>query len=372
MRRIILKYIYENKNWPKFEWDISVILKTLSIVRNKQGILKGKMDSLGLNLQNEALLENLSVDIIKSSEIEGETLDPIQVRSSLARQLGIDYTGAAVPDRNVDGIVEMMLDATRNYIKPFSKDRLCSWHSSLFPAGRSGMHKITVGDWRKDEKGHMQVVSGPVGREKVHYQAPTANLLEDEMEKFIVWINGSKETDDVIKSGIAHLWFVTLHPFDDGNGRIARAISDLLLTRSDDTPNRYYSMSAQINRMRKNYYDILEKTQKGGLNITEWLDWFIKCLNNALDSTEVTLNRVLFKYDFWKKKSDTVFNLRQKKMINIILDGFEGRLTTKKWSKITKCSDDTALRDINDLILKKVLIKDLPGGRSTSYSLERK
>lgn len=365
-----MKFIYENTNWPEFEWDSSRILNLLSSVRNKQGILKGKTASIGLDLQNEALIENLSNDIIKSSEIEGEILDPEQVRSSLARHLGIDYSGTAIPDRNVEGIVEMMLDATRNYSDPLTSERLFGWHSALFPTGRSGMFRITVGDWRKDEKGPMQVVSGPIGREKIHYQAPPAEMLEKEMKRFFAWINGNKTSDEVIRSGIAHLWFVTLHPFDDGNGRIARAVTDMLLTRSDRTPNRYYSMSAQISRLRKSYYDILERTQKGGLDITDWLEWFLQCLDKALDSTDRSMNSVLFKYNFWKDNSALIINQRQKKMLNMILDGIKGKLTTKKWAKITKCSDDTALRDINDLIAKGILIKDSPGGRSTSYSLQ--
>lgn len=362
-------YIYENIKWPEFEWDSSRILELLGTVRNKQGILKGKMSSIGRDLQNEALLENFSEDIVKSSEIEGEKLDPEQVRSSLAKHLGIDYSGTAIPDRNIEGVVEMMLDATRNFSEPLTKERLFGWHSALFPTGRSGMIRITTGAWRKDEKGPMQVVSGPVGREKIHFQAPPAEKLHEEMKLFLKWVNSKEKTDEVIRSGIAHLWFVTLHPFDDGNGRIARAVTDMILTRSDRTPDRYYSMSAQISRQRKGYYDILERTQKGGPDITGWLEWFLLCLNKALDATEQTLSTVLFKYNFWKDNNRLMINQRQKKMLNIILNGMKGKLTTKKWAKITKCSDDTALRDINYLIERGILIKDPAGGRSTSYSL---
>jgi Fic family protein len=362
-------YIHQLRDWPHFTWNNAELLVTLGTVRNLQGRLIGKMGSLGFDLRKEAMLETMTLDIVKSTEIEGEILHPDQVRSSIARRLGMDISGLIASDRNVDGIVDLMLDATQKYMETLSSDRLFGWHSALFPTGRSGINKITVGDWRKDSTGPMQVVSGAMGKEKVHFQAPDASNLEKEMDDFITWFNTEEQVDPVIKAGVAHVWFVTLHPFDDGNGRIARALTDMLLARSDGTSQRFYSMSAQIRKERKDYYNILERTQKGSLDITDWLKWFLNCLLNALASTDKILAKVLHKAQFWNTYGFLTLNERQKLLINRLLDEFTGKLTTSKWSKIAKCSPDTALRDIQDLINKGILRKESAGGRSTHYKL---
>jgi len=364
----IMKFIHQNDNWPTFTWNTSHFIDLLSEVRHLQGRLVGKMEALGFELRNEALLDTLTLDVLKSTEIEGEFLRVDQVRSSIARRLGIEIAGAVESDRNVDGIVEMMIDATQNCFDRLSAERLFDWHAALFPTGRSGMYKITVADWRKDTKGPMQVISGAIGKEKVHFQAPDSELLEDEMTRFIAWFNSSGE-DLVLKAAIAHLWFVTIHPFEDGNGRIARALTDMLLARSDNSRQRFYSMSAQIRMERKGYYETLEKTQKGQLDITNWLIWFLNCLINSLKASETVLKGVLFKANFWHKHRDESLNDRQRKLLNKIMDGFEGKLTSSKWAKIAKCSKDSAIRDINDLIDKHILSKESAGGRSTSYVL---
>jgi Fic family protein len=361
-------FIHQNKKWPNFTWDSNAFLNLLSEARNLQGRLLGKMETLGFDLRNEASLDTLTLDVIKSSEIEGEYLNMDQVRSSIAQKLGIEIAGAVDFDRNVDGIVEMLLDATQNCVKPLTSNRLFDWHAALFPTGRSGMFKITVANWRKDTTGPMQVVSGAMGKEKVHFQAPDSDLLENEMNQFLVWFN-NHEMDLVVKAAIAHLWFVTVHPFEDGNGRIARAISDMLLAQSDKSTQRFYSMSAQIRIERNQYYDILEKTQKGDLDITDWIVWFLNCLINALKSMDLVLKRFLFKADFWKKNMGIEMNKRQIKLLNKLLDGFDGNLTSSKWAKIAKCSKDSAVRDINDLIHKGILQKEPSGGRSTNYEL---
>ena len=358
------KYIYQHKNWTDFVWDYNKIVITLGEVHNLHGKLYGVMNALGFSSKLEAILETLTLDIMKSSEIEGEKLNRKQVRSSIARRLGLETGGLIPVDRNVEGVVEMLLDATQNYTHDLSEDRLLGWHSSLFPSGRSGMYKIDVGKYRT---GEMQVISGAMGMEKVHYEAVDAKNVKAEMDKFIKWVNGKSPIDLVIKSAIAHLWFVTIHPFDDGNGRIARAISDMLLARSDGSSQRFYSMSNQILKERKKYYAALEKTQQGDSDITFWLIWFLNCLKNALINTETTLNSVLNKAEFWKKISTITINDRQKLMINKMLDGFYGKLTSSKWAKITKTSSDTALRDIKDLIEKGILKQDEAGGRSTNY-----
>ncbi len=363
------QFIYHNKEWPNFYWDSDSLVFTLGKVRNLQGRLNGKMESLGFKLKGEATLKTLTLNVLKSSEIEGEILISEVVRSSIARHLRMDIQGLIPSDRNTDGVVEMMLDATQNYREPIDPDRLFGWHASLFPGGRSGMYKIKVGDWREDITGPVQVVSGAMGKEKVHFQAPDLSTIPGEMEAFINWINRDQPLDPVIKAGIAHLWFITIHPFDDGNGRIARALSDMLLARADGSVQRYYSMSAQIRLERKDYYTILENTQKGNLDITSWLTWFLNCLQNAVESAEEILSNVIFKDTFWRKNISTSLNDRQKKMLNIILDGFEGKLNSSKWAKINKTSTDTALRDIQDLIEKNILEKEESGGRSTSYRL---
>jgi Fic family protein len=360
-------YIYQKPDWPAFRWDDSLLSQRLGEVRHLQGKLLGKMESLGFELQNEALLDTLTLDVLKSTEIEGEFLNPEQVRSSLARRLGMELAGAVPSDRNVDGMVDMMLDATQKCFEPLTTERLFGWHSALFPTGRSGMYKILVGNWREDTTGPMQVVSGALGREVVHFQAPDSTKLPAEMQRFLTWFNTEAKTDEVIKSAVAHLWFVTVHPFDDGNGRITRALTDMLLARSDNSTQRFYSMSAQIRLERKSYYDMLEKTQRGDLDITDWLLWFLDCLLKSLKSTETILVKVLQKANFWQKHATTSLNERQRTMLNKLFDGFEGKLNTSKWAKITKTSTDTALRDIQDLVSKGILAKEEAGGRSTNY-----
>ncbi|WP_263351054.1 Fic family protein [Acidicapsa acidisoli] len=364
-------YIHQLKNWPRFSWDHARVSARLVDVRHRQGRLIGRMETLGFPLRAEAVLQTLTEDVIKSSEIEGEALDRDQVRSSIARRLGIDIGGLTPADRDVEGVVEMMLDATQNYEKPLTARRLFDWHASLFPTARSGMSKIKVRAWRDDKKGPMQVVSGAIGKERVHYEAPAAEDLRHEMKRFLDWFEGDSSTDLVFKAGVAHLWFVTIHPFDDGNGRIARAIADMVLARSERSPQRFYSMSAQIRQERKAYYGILEATQKGNLDITNWLEWFLECLGRAFARAETTLEAVLRKARFWEKHAATAFNERQRKIVNQMLNGFEGKLTSSKWAKLAKCSQDTALRDIEDLVRKGVLAKEAAGGRSTSYLLAR-
>jgi Fic family protein len=328
------------------------------------------MESLGFSLQREAELETLTLDVLKSSEIEGEKLPADQVRSSIARRLGMETVGTSTAEGVVEGVVEMMLDATQNYRKPLNHERLFAWHSALFPTGRRGMRKINVGAWRADEAGPMQVVSGPIGNEKVHYGAPAASRLERDMSQFLAWANdAADDTDGVLRAALAHLWFVTIHPFDDGNGRIARAIADWALARSEGSSQRFYSMSAQIRQERSAYYDILERTQKGTLDVTPWVVWFLGCLGRAFDGTEITLTVVLRKARFWESHAHLTINERQRAILNRLLDGLTGKLTTSKWAKLVKSSHDTALRDIRDLIEQGMLRKDTGGGRSTSYSL---
>lgn len=363
------RYIHQLKTWPTFEWDKERLEKVLGEVRHQQGRLIGKMENLGFELKVEAVLQSLTEEVIKSSEIEGEILDKDQVRSSIARRLGMNVGGIGPSDRNVEGVVEMMIDATENFDKPLTKKRLFAWHAALFPTARSGMKRITVGAWRNPEDDPMQVVSGPVGRPRIHYEAPAAEKLNDEMAAFLKWIERKPDVDEVIKAAIAHLWFVTIHPFEDGNGRIARAIADLALARSEGIPQRFYSMSAQIRIERKEYYDILEATQKGSGDITEWLAWFLACLARAIEGADGILAKVLEKSAFWERQAKAQINERQQKMLNMLLDGFEGKLTTKKWAIITKASHDTALRDIKGLIEQGILVEDDAGGRSTSYSL---
>lgn len=362
-------YIHEREEWPELYWDQAKLASLLAEVRHLQGRLLGHMEALGFSLREEATLQTLTQDVIKTSEIEGEKLDAEQVRSSIARRLGMDMEKSRPVDRNVEGIVEVMLDATHNYNTHLSQERLFNWHAALFPTGRSGMQRIIVGGWRTKRSGAMQVVSGPYGREKVHYEAPSYDRLEKEMFSFIKWSNTSSNTDPVIKSALAHFWFVTIHPFDDGNGRIARAIADMIMAQSEKSSQRFYSMSSQIQHERNAYYDVLEKCQKGTLDITLWIEWFLHCLKRAITSSEGTLEAVLIKARFWKTNAGESFNDRQQIIINRLLDGLDGKLTSSKWAKIAKCSQDTALRDIDDLVERGVLAKDAAGGRSTSYSL---
>ncbi|MEI6950738.1 Fic family protein [Paraflavisolibacter sp. H34] len=363
------RYIYQISGWPQFNWEERKLYDLLAKVRFRQGRLLGRMDGLGFSLREEALLKTITLDVLKSSEIEGEMLNPEQVRSSVARRLGIDIGGSVPADRAVEGVVEMMLDATGNYQEPLTQERLFGWHAALFPSGYSGMHKIMVGNWRQLGKGPMQVVSGPMGREQVHFEAPEASVLAKEMEQFLEWLNGTSKIDPVLKAGVAHLWFVTIHPFDDGNGRIARAIADMQLSRADESSQRFYSMSAQIRKERERYYAILEQTQKDTLDITDWLEWFLHCLNNALSASEEVLSDVLRKARFWEQHHDMPMNERQRLMVGKLMDGFVGKLTTSKWAAITKCSSDTALRDIQDLMTKGILAQEPGGSRKTSYVL---
>ena len=363
------RYIHELPDWPDFEWDQEKLAGPLAALRHRQGRLLGRMEALGFSLRGEATLRTLTEDVLKSSEIEGEILDREQVRSSIARRLGMDIGALAPADRNVEGVVEMMLDATQRYSEPLTPERLFGWQAALFPTGYSGMRKIAVGRWRDDAKGPMQVVSGALGRERVHFEAPAAKRLKKEMTAFLKWFNGRDGTDPVLRAGLAHLWFVTVHPFEDGNGRIARAIADMALARSEQSAQRFYSVSAQVRIERETYYDILQKTQRGGLDITPWLEWFLGCLAGAFDGTEETLGSVMHKARFWEEHADASVNDRQRLMLNKLMDGFEGKLTSSKWATIAKCSQDTALRDILHLVDRGILAKDPAGGRSTSYSL---
>lgn len=362
-------YIHELQNWPRFTWNREQLGEPLAAVRHRQGRLIGHMEALGFPLRQEAILQTLTADVVKSSEIEGETLDGEQVRSSLARRLGIDIGALKPADRNVEGIVELMVDATRHYDQPLTADRLFAWHASLFPTGRSGMTRIKAGAWRDDSLGPMEVVSGPIGKERIHFQAPAASRLAGEMQAFLEWFETPTEIDPVLKAGVAHLWFVTIHPFDDGNGRIARAIADMALARSENSPQRFYSTSAQIRQDRNAYYRILEVTQKGTLDITQWMEWFLGCLGRAIDGAQTALRSVLAKSRFWEAVAGVVINERQRLVLNRLLDGFEGKLTTSKYAKLAKCSQDTALRDILPLVEHGILVRNPGAGRSTSYAV---
>lgn len=360
-------YIHQLKNWPHLHWNEQEFISLLSEVRNLQGKLMGKVELLGFELKGEANLETLIQDVLQTSEIEGEILNPELVRSSIATRLGLEYSGLEHSDRNIEGIVELMLDATQNDNKVLTEERLFGWHSALFPTGRSGMHKIEVANWRS---GAMQVVSDGMGRETVHYEAPKAEQLVSEMEQFIDWYNNEQNLESLLKAAVAHLWFITIHPFDDGNGRIARAITDMQLSKADGVNQRFYSMSTEINKQKKSYYTILERTQKDDLDITEWIIWFLECLKNSILYSSVIVDKVVKKHQFWVKNAGLISNERQQKMINKLMDHFEGNLTTNKWAKITKTSPDTALRDITDLVNKRVLVKANSGGRSTHYILK--
>jgi len=364
-------YIHDLEDWPRFTWNREQLAEPLAAVRHRQGRLVGHMEALGFRLREEAVLQTLTADVIKSSEIEGEKLEPEQVRSSIARRLGMDIGALKPVDRNVEGVVEMMLDATRHYDQPLSGERLFAWHASLFPTGRSGMTRIRAGSWRDDSTGPMEVVSGPIGKERVHFQAPPARRLNREMQAFLDWFNAGAGIDPVLEAGLAHLWFVTIHPFDDGNGRIARAIADMALARSENSPQRFYSMSAQIRQERSTYYDILEKTQKGTMDITPWMQWFVGCLGRAVDGAQTALGAVLTKAQVWESTAGVAINERQRLVLNRLLDGFEGELTTSKYAKLAKCSQDTALRDILPLVEHGILIRNSKGGRSTSYALAK-
>lgn len=364
-----MTYIHEKPGWPNFTWDNDKLSPKLSALRYHEGELLGRMKSLGFELRAEASLNTLTDDVVKSSAIEGENLDPAEVRSSIARRLGIETGGLVPTGRAVEGVVEMMLDATQHYEQALSVERLFSWQAALFPTGRSGLQLITVGAWRTEAAGPMQVVSGPVGRETVHFEAPAAGRLETEMIRFLDWFNAAPTIDPVLKAGLAHFWFVTIHPFEDGNGRIARAIADMSLARADSSKERFYSTSSQIELERTSYYDCLERQQRGGLDITEWLGWFFDCLGRAIESADGTLELVLYKARFWEKVKQQPINARQQRLINRLLDGFKGYMNTSKYARLAKCSTDTALRDIRELLERDILIRNPGGGRSTSYRL---
>lgn len=364
-------WIYENKEWPHFTWVLDKLAPKLSDLRHRQGRLLGRMESLGFDLRQEACLQTLTTDVVNSSAIEGEILDSEEVRSSIAQRLGIEIAGLVPVSRDVEGIVEILLDATQNSEKSLTAERLFNWHAALFPTGRSGMHKITVGDWRPISAGVMQVVSGPIGRETIHFQAPEACDLKKEMACFLNWFEADQGIDPVLKAGLSHFWFVTIHPFEDGNGRIARAIADMALSRADGLHERFYSMSTQIEKERKTYYEKLERQQRGGLDVTCWLDWFLDCLGRALEHSEILLQSVLFKADFWKQANQHGVNQRQRVILNRLLDGFKGHMTSSKYATLAKCSQDTALRDLSELKRFGLIIQNPGAGRSTSYRLPR-
>jgi len=364
-----MTYIHEIRDWPGFQWDSEVLAVPLAAVRHKQGLLLGKMEALGFELRAEANLTVLTTGIVKSSAIEGEVLNPDEVRSSIARRLGLDVAGLPKASRGVEGVVEMMLDATGNFTTELSDERLFGWHAALFPTGRSSRSRITVGQWRPEEAGAMEVVSGPIGREEIHFVAPDSQRLASEMKQFIAWFNAPLSIDPVLQAGIAHFWFVTIHPFEDGNGRIARAIADMALARADGTKDRFYSMSSQIETERKDYYQNLETAQRGDLDITDWLAWFLDCLGRATEGAQQELAGVLNKASMWQAINRRPVSERQRLVINRLLNGFQGFLTTSKYAKLTKCSSDTALRDIQELLQRGILLQNPGGGRSTSYRL---
>jgi Fic family protein len=362
-------YIWERPEWPKFKWDDGALIDPLAAARLNQGRLLGRMQSLGFDLQLEAQLQALTDEVLKSSEIEGDILDHASVRSSLARRLGVPEAATTPIDRRTEGVVEMMLDATRNFDQPLTAERLFGWQAALFPTGYSGLAKVKTGGWREDVDGPMQVVSGAIGREHVHYQAPSAPRVPDDMAICLDWFAAPSTTDGLLRAGLAHLWFVTVHPFEDGNGRVARAIADQALAQSEGSPQRFYSMSSQIRRERADYYAILERTQKGGLDVTDWLQWFLACFTRAIDGAEASSADVLRKAEFWRARERVALSDRQRLILNRYLDGFEGSLTAKKWATLGKCSPASAQRDIADLVDKGILQRNAGGSKNTSYAL---
>jgi len=364
-----MTYIHELPGWPEFTWNSEALAGSLAAVRHKQGKHLGRMEALGFDLRSEASLSALTDEVVKSSAIEGEHLNPEEVRSSIARKLGLDVAGLPEPGRVVEGVVAMMLDATRNFDQPLTAERIFGWHAALFPTGRSGTSRITVGAWRTGEAGPVQVVSGPIGKEWVHFQAPDAVRVGDEMNQFLEWFGSPPALDPVLKASVAHFWFVTIHPLDDGNGRVARAIADMALSQADGTKDRFYSMSSGIEAQRREYYQQLEAAQRGSLDITAWLAWFLSCLDRTIEEAETSLGSVLHKAKLWQRINPQPVNERQRKVINRMLDDFQGHLTTSKYAKLAKCSSDTALRDIRELLERGIIVKNPAGGRSTSYRL---
>jgi Fic family protein len=371
MKRGESVYLWQRADWPVWRCDLVTLSAPLAAASHAHGLLRGRLADVGLGLRDEANLAAVTDDVVKTSAIEGEQLDVASVRSSIARRLGLDIGGLAPVDRHVDGVVEMVLDATSRADAPLTAERLLGWHAALFPTGYGGLSRITVGAWRTDAAGPMQVVSGPAHRHRVHFEAPPAGRLAGEVERFLEWAASHNADQPLIKAGLAHLWFVTLHPVDDGNGRIARAVGDLMLARADGSAQRFYSLSAQIQRERKGYYEVLEQTQKGTMDVTPWLVWFLHALHRALEGAHDTLGAVFAKARFWQRWANTPMNERQLKVLNRVLDGFEGKLTSGKWAALAKCSGDTALRDITELLAAGVLQKAPGGGRSTSYELLR-
>lgn len=363
------RYIWQRPDWPNWRYDLAALVEPIARVSRTQGLLAGRLAEAGFNEREEASLAALTEDVVRSSEIEGEQLDLASVRSSVARQLGVESAALLPPDRKVDAVVEMALDATRRFREPVTRERLLGWQVALFPTGYAGMHAVRIGSWRDDANGPMRVVWGPIERPRVHYEAPPAARLEDEMARLLAWLEGPADEPALLRAGIAHLWFVTLHPFEDGNGRVARALGDLMLARADGGSQRFYSLSAQLLRERNAYYEILERTQKGTLDVTPWLSWFLAALQRAMEDAHRTVDRVLAKAHFWRRVAQVPMNERQLKVLNRVLDGFQGKLTSGKWASLAKCSPDTALRDINDLVAKGVLRRSSAGGRSTSYEV---
>lgn len=362
-------FIWQSPDWPRFTWQEDRLLQPVAAARLRQGRLLGGMARLGFDQKREAQLEALTEDVLKTAEIEGELLDPHSVRSSLARHLGVPHAATAPADRRADGVVAMLLDATEHFDAPLTAERLWGWQAALFPTGYSGVHRVRTGGWRDDREGPMQVVSGPMGRQRVHYEAPPAGRLDAEMGAFLEWFNRGTEPEGLLRAGLAHLWFVTVHPFDDGNGRVARAVADQALAQSEGAGQRFYSMSSQIRKERSAYYDMLERTQRGTLDVTEWLLWFLDCLSRAIEGADATAGRVLEKADFWQRHAGTPLTARQKAVLNRLLDGFEGRLTTRKWAALGKCSIPTAQRDINELVARGILARNPGGSRNTSYAV---
>lgn len=362
-------YIWQAPDWPRWRFDLAALAAPMAEAARAQGLLLGRLADVGLALREQASLAALTDDVLKTSEIEGERLDAQSVRSSLARRLGVDIGALAPADRHVDGVVDMVLDASAHCDVPVSQERLFAWHAALFPTGHSGLSRIRVGAWRDDASGPMQVVSGPIGRRRVHFEAPPAGRLASEIDRFLDWLNGEPQEPPLVRAALGHLWFVTLHPFDDGNGRIARAIGDLLLARADRSPQRYYSLSAQIQFERSAYYEMLERTQRGTMEVTGWIAWFLGSLHRAVDRAQHGIDAVLARARFWQHWATTPMNPRQIKLLSRLLDGFEGPLTTSKWAAIARCSQDTALRDIGELVAHGVLRKSTAGGRSTRYEL---
>jgi len=369
------QYIWQRSSWPEFRWDNASLLKALGISRFQQGSLLTQMKDLGFDVRQQARAEVLIEEALKTSEIEGEHLDPNAVRSSVARRLGLPTAGM-IPKNNqqADGVVQILLDATQDFEQALTPERLFGWHAALFPTGYSGLHKIQVASWRDDRSGPMNVVSGPIGREKIHYEAPPAERLVNEMNRFFCWWEESrKEMDGLLRAGMAHLWFVAVHPFEDGNGRIARALTEMALAQDENLSIRYYSLSSQIMAEREGYYGILERTNNADGDITDWMKWFLECMSRAILSSNELLTNVMLKARFWKHHAQTRLKERQIKVLNRLLDagpgGFEGGLTNRKYAGMAHVSRATAQRELADLVQKGVLRLNPGGGRSTSYDI---